>query len=310
MQRHAGLAELSREEAARQRSTPLVRRLAAQRGVRLGDVPGTGFAGRVRREDLLTYLEHPRNAVSLSVVGQPSPTVLADSIPAARQGQSAVPTGGSRVPTATTIIAIDLTSIVRRVQRGATSSRHRPTVQRDYLPYLVKAAVDSLPSHRLVNAVFRPDGIFVYRDVHLAVMSLVASGNRGEPSAQVHLIRHAQRLSVEQIAGALAEGGDPGSDATSVPDAAACSTFRVESCDGAGPTLSTSDLVGPHAAVLSFGAMAKRAVVRTDANDNDSIAIRWMTDASFTFDHRVIDGLTACRFLASMKERVERTSGS
>ena len=301
------LAALSREEVARQRSTPLVRRLAAEHGVRLEDVQGTGFGGRVRRDDLLAYLEHqsapsPEQEDRTSLV----PLTHVRRLIAERMTQSR-----QQVPDATTVFEVDMTAVVRRRAAVKEEFRQRTGVELTYLPFAIKAAVSALIACPAVNVSFAKEGLLAHRDVHIGIAVAVDGGTGpGQDALVVPVLRYADRLSIAGIARAAADLAARARANALKPEDLSGATFTVNNTGALGSIISTPIIPQPQAAIMTTEAIVKRPVVLTDADGNDSIAIRSMMFLCLSFDHRAFDGFTAGRFLGHVKRWLETSAAT
>jgi pyruvate/2-oxoglutarate dehydrogenase complex dihydrolipoamide acyltransferase (E2) component len=298
----------SREDAARRRSTPLVRRLAAQYGVALSAIQGTGFGGRVRREDLQAHLEvvssapspspHPRNAASAANL---VPLTAVRRIIAERLTQSR-----QQVPDATAVFEVDMTGIVRRRAAVREEFRSRTGVDLTYLPFAVKAVTAALRAYPAINVSFTIDGILAHRDIHIGIPVAVDGGREpGSDVLVVPVLRAADGLSLAGIARAIHDLALRARAGALNPDDLSGATFTVNNTGAVGTIISTPIIPQPQAAIMTTEAIVKRPMVLTDAEGHDSIAIRSMMFACLTFDHRAFDGLTAGRFMGQVKRWLE-----
>jgi pyruvate/2-oxoglutarate dehydrogenase complex dihydrolipoamide acyltransferase (E2) component len=313
----------TREEAARQRSTPLVRRLAAQQGIALSAVQGAGFGGRVRREDLQAHQEaaataqlrsqipdsRPLTLDPWSPTPDPQPSTPASLVPltavrriiAERLTQSR-----QQVPDATAVFEVDMTGIVRRRAAVRDAFRSRTGVDLTYLPFAVKAVTAALRAYPAVNVSFTIDGILAHADVHIGIPVAVDGGR--EPGSDVlvaPVLRHADRLSLVGIAAGIHDLAVRARAGSLRADELSGATFTVNNTGAVGTIISTPIIPQPQAGIMTTEAIVKRPVVLTDAEGHDSVAIRSMMFACLTFDHRAFDGLTAGRFMGQVKHWLE-----
>lgn len=326
----------SREDAARQRSTPLVRRLAAQAGIALSAIQGTGFGGRVRREDLEKHLAATA-APSPSTVStaarrasaSPAPSTNGlDDRPAGLGGASAplppneatlVPLTAARriiaerltqsrqqVPDATAVFEVDMTGIVRRRAAVREEFRRRTGVDLTFLPFAVKAVTAALRAYPAINVSFTIDGILAHREIHIGIPVAVDGGREpGSDVLVVPVLRFADGLSLAGIARGIHDLALRARAGTLHPADLRGATFTVNNTGAVGTVVSTPIIPQPQAAIMTTEAIVKRPVVLTDADGHDSIAIRSMMFACLTFDHRAFDGLTAGRFMGQVKHWLE-----
>ncbi|MGI8915779.1 MAG: dihydrolipoamide acetyltransferase family protein [Chloroflexota bacterium] len=319
-------ASSTREEAARQRSTPLVRRLAAQQGIALTAIQGTGFGGRVRREDLEAHLDASSATMSsapplyIPPSSTPDATPTSDRRPSTPLSEtSLVPLTSVRriiaerltqsrqqVPDATAVFEVDMTGVVRRRLAVREEFRQRTGVDLTYLPFAVKAVTAALRAYPAVNVSFTIDGILAHRDVHIGIPVAVDGGREpGSDVLVVPVLRHADRLSLAGIARGIHDlAGRARTGALSTDDLLGA-TFTVNNTGAVGTIISTPIIPQPQAAIMTTEAIVKRPMVLTDGEGHDSIAIRSMMFAGLTFDHRAFDGLTAGRFMGQVKRWLE-----
>ena len=311
----------TREEAARQRSTPLVRRLAAQQGVALAAIQGTGFGGRVRREDLLAHVSSAGTAPAAPTPSR-TPAPLYSSSPApliSPSPPSLVPLSAVRriiaerltqsrqqVPDATAVFEVDMTGIVRRRAAMREEFRKRTGVDLTYLPFAVKAVATALREYPAVNVSFTIDGILAHGDIHIGIPVAVDGGREpGSDVLVVPVLRHADRLSLAGIAAGIHDLAERARAGSLRPEELNGATFTVNNTGAVGTIVSTPIIPQPQAAIMTTEAIVKRPVVLTDDDGHDSIAIRSMMFACLTFDHRAFDGLTAGRFMGQAKRWLE-----
>jgi 2-oxoisovalerate dehydrogenase E2 component (dihydrolipoyl transacylase) len=322
----------TREEAARRRSTPLVRRLAAEHGVALTALSGTGFGGRVRREDLLAFLEaapavqarHPRILEGVPDVAAPDAPSMSTASPGSRPPAPAseanlIPLSAARriiaerltqsrqqVPDATAVFEVDMTGVVRRRAAVRDEFRRRTGVDLTYLPFAVKAVAVALRAYPAINVSFTIDGILAHRDIHIGIAVAVDGGREpGSDVLVVPVLRHADGLSLAGIARGIHDLATRARAGALGTDELQGATFTVNNTGAVGTIISTPIVPQPQAGIMTTEAIVKRPVVVSDAEGNDSIAIRSMMFACLTFDHRAFDGLTAGRFMGQVKRWLE-----
>jgi pyruvate/2-oxoglutarate dehydrogenase complex dihydrolipoamide acyltransferase (E2) component len=313
----------SREAAARRRSTPLVRRLAAQHGIALSAIAGTGFGGRVRREDLQAHLEAAAAVAPSPPLliapppyrpGTPSPPPRDEASTASLVPLTAVrriiaerlTQSRQQVPDATAVFEVDMTGIVRRRAAVREEFRRRTGVDLTYLPFAVKAVTAALRAYPAINVSFTIDGILAHRDIHIGIPVAVDGGR--EPGSDVLLVpvvRHADGLSLAGIARTVHDLAARARAGTLRAEDLTGATFTVNNTGAVGTIISTPIIPQPQAAIMTTEAIVKRPVVLTDGEGHDSIAIRSMMFACLTFDHRAFDGLTAGRFMGQVKHWLE-----
>lgn len=313
----------TREEAARRRSTPLVRRLAAEHGVALAALTGTGFGGRVRREDLFAFLQaSPTARAGAPAAADASATGASPSAPRASappREATLIPLSAARriiaerltqsrqqVPDATAVFEVDMTGVVRRRAAVREEFRRRTGVDLTYLPFAVKAVAVALRAYPAINVSFTIDGILAHRDIHIGIAVAVDGGREpGSDVLVVPVLRNADSLSLAGIARGIHDLAMRARVGALGTDELQGATFTVNNTGAVGTVISTPIIPQPQAAIMTTEAIVKRPVVVGDGDGNDSIAIRSMMFACLTFDHRAFDGLTAGRFMAQVKRWLE-----
>src|SRR4051812_41225093 len=297
------------------RYSPVVMRMAAEHGIDLDQIEGTGRGGRVRKQDVLAFLENgdgaggpPMHIESPYRPDEPAPAktrkprfeappaaveAAGGTAPLSRMRQSI----GSRMlqslqtaATCTTIVEADLIRIeAARAKTGFT-----------YLPYIARATIDALREFPALNATLEDDQVTTYDGVHLGI-----AVSLGEGGLIVPVIRDAQELSVEGLASRIKDLAKRGRSNQLTPDEVRGGSFTITNPGGYGSIIATPVINQPQVAILDTEAIVKRPVVITDELGNDSIAIRSMTYLCMSWDHRALDGAIAARFLAALRGRLE-----
>lgn len=295
--------------------TPLVRKLAADHGVDLAKVSGTGVGGRVRKQDVLdaaaaahpqpssipTATEPPRS------VAVPSPAV--ESLRGRTEKLSRLRTTIAKRMTEslkvaaqlTATVEVDLTSISRIRAVAKDDFKKREGASLSYLPFITKAAIEALKKFPVVNATIdETAGTVTYADAeHVGVAVDTEKG------LLVPVIRDAGDLNVSGLAKKIADLAARTRTLKVSPDELTGSTFTITNYGSAGTLFDTPIINQPQVAILGTGALVKRPVVITDRFGADTIAVRDMMYLSLTYDHRLIDGAVAARFLSTIKARLE-----
>src|ERR671910_687366 len=295
--------------------TPLVRKLAAEHSVDLAELTGTGVGGRIRKQDVLAAAEQARKTAA-----QPAPAAAAPVRPSAAAPAASALRGKTekmsrlratiarrmveslRVSAQlTTIVEVDVTAIARLRQRAKAGFEAREGVKLSFLPFFAKAAVEALKAHPNVNATIDTDkGEITYFDAeHLGV---AVDTERG---LLVPVIREAGDLSIAGLARKIADLADRTRNNKIMPDELSGGTFTLTNTGSRGALFDTPIINQPQVGILGTGTVVKRPVVITDETGADSIAIRSMAYLSLTYDHRLVDGADAARFLATIKQRLE-----
>ncbi|MGH2461855.1 MAG: dihydrolipoamide acetyltransferase family protein [Chloroflexota bacterium] len=292
------------------RSSPLVRKLAREHNLDLRQIQGTGLAGRITRDDVEAYLRSNPDASAGGLAAPP-----AESLPAARAGDVSGELGhderltltpmrraiaqhlaqsAREIPDAWLMLEVDVTRLVRLREGIKESFRRTEGVDLTYLPFAMKAAVETLREFPIVNASWQDGEIVLKRAVNLGIAVALEDG------LVVPVIANADQKSVAGLAHALADVvGRARAGKLGVADVEG-GTFTVNNTGAFGSVASRPIINYPQAAIMNLEAIVKRPVVIDDA-----IAIRSMVNLCLSFDHRILDGLTAGRFLQSVKRRLE-----
>src|SRR4051794_11043850 len=294
--------------------SPVVRRMAEQHGIDLSQVQGTGMGGRIRKRDLAALIESDRPLHTESPY-QPETPAPAPA-PVAESNGEVLP-GGHREPMTpmrkliashmtdsrrtaahcTTVVEVDLSRVVvaRRELKEAMKRRGVPLT---YLAFVATAAVAELGRHPILNASVEGEELVYHDDVNLGIAVALDEG------LIVPVIRRAQRLSLEGLAGEISELATRARDGGLAPDDVAGGTFTITNPGQFGAVLATPIINQPQVAILDLEAVVKRAVV-VGEDGEESIAIRPMTNLCMSWDHRALDGAEAARFLGDVKARLE-----
>jgi pyruvate/2-oxoglutarate dehydrogenase complex dihydrolipoamide acyltransferase (E2) component len=303
---HAGTAQRGTPEVRRsgpRRYSPVVMRIAAEHGIDLENVPGTGRGGRVRKPDILAYLEGNGAAVEeppMHIESPYKPEPVAKKAVAAAGGQplsrmrqsigKAMIDSLRTAATCTTIIEADMTRIARdREKTGLT-----------WLPYVARATIETLREFPSLNATLEGETFTQYDAVNLGIAVSLGDGGLIVP-----VIRDAQNLSVEGLGKEIKALARKARDNQLTPDDVRGGTFTITNPGGYGSIMATPVINQPQVAILDTEAVVKRPVVVTDEHGDDSIAIRHMTYLCMSWDHRALDGALAAQFLAALRGRLE-----
>ena len=293
--------------------TPLVRKLASELGVNLAQVTGTGIGGRIRREDV-EALARPAAAVAAAVASVPStssaakPPVVAVSplrgttvtmsrlrkVIAARMVESLQVSAQL-----TTVIEVDVTKIARLRDRSKASFEAREGVKLSFLPFFAVAVCEALKQHPVLNSSVEGDQITYHGAEHLGV---AVDTERG---LLVPVIANAGDLNMGGIARKIADLAARTRDNKVTPDELGGGTFTLTNTGSRGALFDTPIINQPQVAILGLGAVVKRPMVVRGEDGGETIAIRSMVYLGLSYDHRVVDGADAARFLVTLKERLE-----
>ena len=303
--------------------TPLVRKLAAERGVDLATVVGTGVGGRVRKQDVIAAAE--RAAAPAPIPAAPIPAAsnpaASASTTASTSPSTAANVRGTTQPLSrlrrviaerlveslqtsaqlTTVIEVDVTRIANLRDRSKHDFEAREGVKLTFLPFFAKAAVEAVAAHPAINAsIDLAAGTVTYHgEVNLGV---AVDTDRG---LLVPVVRDAGDLSVAGLARRISDVAERTRSNRVAPDELSGGTFTITNTGSRGALFDTPILNLPQVAILGTGAVVKRPVVVKDESGGDVIAIRSMVYLALTYDHRLVDGADAARFLSAVRSRLE-----
>jgi len=298
------------EERLRRKSTPLVRKIAAEHQVDIATIPGTGFAGRVTKQDILGYIDRSPTAPVAPAAPTPSPQPLAPAVEP-WPGDRVEPFSKIRKITAdhmimsrrvsahvTSFFEVDYSRVaeLRRKQKAASAERG---VNLTYLAFIAKACAENLRKHPVVNAAVSGDNIIYRRDVNIGIAVALDWG------LIVPVVKRADELSLSGLARAISDLGERARTKKLSPDEIQRGTFTITNPGVFGSYAGAPIINQPQVAILGVGAIEKRPKVVTLADGTDTIAIRTMGMVSMSYDHRVVDGADADRFLADVKRTLE-----
>ncbi|MGY2747085.1 2-oxoglutarate dehydrogenase, E2 component, dihydrolipoamide succinyltransferase [Arthrobacter sp. UYCu723] len=299
--------------------TPLVRKLANQQGVDVSSLTGTGVGGRIRKQDVLAAAEAkaaPAPAAAAPAASgapaaraaAPSPTELSSlrgtvqKAPRIRQVIARRMRESLDISTQLTQVhEVDMTKVAKLRAKAKNSFQAQNGSKLTFLPFIAKAVAEALKQHPKVNASYDEDKqeITYHNAEHLAIAVDTDKG------LLVPVIADAGNLNLAGLAGKIADVADRTRNGKIGPDELSGGTFSITNIGSVGALFDTPIINQPQVAILGTGAIVKRPVVVTDENGDDSLAIRSMMYLSLTYDHRLVDGADAGRFLQTLKARLE-----
>jgi len=316
-----GKKDASLEELRRTKSSPLVRKIASEHGIDISGLEGTGMSGRVTKNDILSYIESrpskPAAAPAPTRAPQPS-RAPAPSAPAAQPPSR--PAQGDRVETmsvmrkkisehmvlsrrtsahVTTVYEIDMSRIARLRDENRKSFYDRTGTKLTFMPFIFQAVTTAIRKFPIFNSQVNGDQIIYKRDINLGMAVALDWG------LIVPVIKRADDLSISGLARAANELADRARTKQLKPDEVGGGTFTITNPGVFGGLFGTPIINQPQVAILGVGKIEKRAKVITSNEGEDYIAIRSMAYFALSFDHRIIDGADAERFLAYVKELLE-----
>ncbi|MFF1385392.1 2-oxoglutarate dehydrogenase, E2 component, dihydrolipoamide succinyltransferase [Arthrobacter sp. NPDC058288] len=293
--------------------TPLVRKLANQQGVDISSLTGTGVGGRIRKQDVIAAAEAKAAPAAAPAASKGTPA----SAPSA--AESSLRGTVQKAPRIRQVIArrmresldistqltqvheVDMTKIAKLRLKAKNSFQAQNGVKLTFLPFIAKAVAEALKQHPKVNAAYDEDKqeITYHNAEHLAIAVDTDKG------LLVPVISDAGSLNLAGLAGKIADVASRTRDGKIGPDELSGGTFSITNIGSVGALFDTPIINQPQVGILGTGAIVKRPVVVTDENGDDSIAIRSMMYLSLTYDHRLVDGADAGRFLQTLKARLE-----
>ena len=297
--------------------TPLVRKLADKHGVDLNNVEGTGVGGRIRKQDVLAAAGEGDAPAKSGAQSDNSPRARwsTKSVDPAKQELIGTTQKVNRIREITAskmvealqisaqlthVQEVDMTAIwdMRKKNKQAFIDKHGANLS--FLPFIVKATAEALVSHPNVNASYNPETkeMTYHSDVNIAIAVDTPKG------LLTPVIHKAQDMTLPQIAQQIAELADKARNNKLKPNDLTGATFTVTNIGSEGAMLDTPILVPPQAGILGTAAIEKRPVV-VNENGQDAIAIRQMCYLPFTYDHQVVDGADAGRFITTIKDRLQ-----
>jgi 2-oxoglutarate dehydrogenase E2 component (dihydrolipoamide succinyltransferase) len=307
--------------------TPLVRKLATQYGIDLASLSGTGVGGRIRKQDVLDAAEAAaaaaaearraaeataRHAAPTTPAAPAAPAAPARAVDVSSKRGTTEPMSRLRKVIAsrmveslqvsaqlTTVIEVDMTRIARLRERAKASFEAREGVKLSYLPFIAAAVCEALKTHPTVNSSIDGDQIVYHGAEHLSIAVDTEKG------LIVPVVKNAGDLNIAGLARAINDVADRTRNNRITPDDLAGGTFTITNTGSRGALFDTPIINQPQVAILGTGALVKRPVVVTDADGAQSIAVRDMMFLALSYDHRIVDGADAARFLATLRARLE-----
>ncbi|HET9709470.1 MAG TPA: dihydrolipoamide acetyltransferase family protein, partial [Gemmatimonadales bacterium] len=300
------------EDRLRRKSTPLVRKIAAEHQVDISQIPGTGFAGRVTKQDILGFIEQ----APVRTAPTPGTRPLA---PAGIEHPATEPWPGDRVEPWSKIrrITADHMILSRRVSAHVASffeidytqvarlrTKHKASyadrgVNLTFLAFIAKACAANLRKHPIINAAVSGESTIYRRDINIGIAVALDWG------LIVPVVKRADELSLLGLARAINDLGDRARTKKLSPDDIQRGTFTITNPGGFGPYAGIPIINQPQVAILGVGTIEKRPKVITQEDGGDAIAIRTMGMLTMSYDHRVVDGADADKFLADVKATLQ-----
>ena len=312
-------------EGERVRSSPLVRKIAKDNNVDLTKVPGTGASGRITKTDIVTHLEQGQKPVAAvaaptappspaSTAAAPVPTVAKPAAPQPQPGEL-VPMSKMRSiiaqrmveskrtsPHVHTVFKVDMTRIVKIREKEKSKYEQRNGVKLTYMPFITRAAVVALRKHPIVNGSIEGEAVRYNKNINIGIAVALDWG------LIVPVIKQAEEKNFLGIARAIVDVADRARGKKLAPDEISGGTFTLTNSGIFGEQFGTPIINQPQSAILGIGGLNKEAEVLTDKDGNDSIAIRSIQRFTLGFDHRIVDGADAGKFMSDFKAYLENWS--
>ena len=298
----------SLEERLRSRSSPLVRRMAAEHGIELSALHGTGIAGRVTKRDLVQFLESGAPAVSAplpsSAQGLPFPEpwpgdvvepmtkmrqLISEHMVASRHTSAHV----------SSFFEVDFTRVARLRAKYRAEFERATGEKLTYLPFIIKAAVDGLKAYPVLNSAVRGNQIIYRKQINIGIAVALDWG------LIVPVLKGADNLSLTGITRSVNDLANRARSKRLDPREVQDGTFTITNPGVFGSLIGTPIINQPQVAILCIGAIEKRPKVISGPEGEDTIAIRTCAYLSLSFDHRIVDGADADRFMSSVKKTLE-----
>ena len=291
--------------------TPIVRKLASELGVNLSQVTGTGVGGRIRKEDIEALAKPAATPASQATPAAPSARSAAPVATSPLRGQTVTMSRLRKVIAArmveslhvsaqlTTVVEVDVTKIARLRDQAKSNFEAREGVKLSFLPFFTVAVCEALKQHPVVNSSVEGDQITYHSAEHLGI---AVDTERG---LLVPVIRDAGDLNMGGFARKIADLAARTRDNKVTPDELGGGTFTLTNTGSRGALFDTPIINQPQVAILGLGSIVKRPMVVKGADGGETIAIRSMVYLALSYDHRVVDGADAARFLVTLKDRLE-----
>jgi 2-oxoglutarate dehydrogenase E2 component (dihydrolipoamide succinyltransferase) len=292
--------------------TPIVRKLASELGVNLASVKGTGVGGRIRKEDVQAAAKPVAAPVATPAAQAPAATKSAAPVAASPLRGTTVPMSRLRKVIAarmveslqvsaqlTTVVEVDVTKIARLRDKAKGNFEAREGVKLSFLPFFAVAVCEALKQHPVVNASIDGENVVYHGAEHLGI---AVDSERG---LLVPVIHNAGDLNMGGIARKISDLAARTRDNKVTPDELGGGTFTLTNTGSRGALFDTPIINQPQVAILGLGAVVKRPMVVKGADGGETIAIRSMVYLALSYDHRIVDGADAARFLVTLKDRLE-----
>jgi 2-oxoglutarate dehydrogenase E2 component (dihydrolipoamide succinyltransferase) len=307
------------EEEDHARSSPLVRKIARDHNINLSQVPGTGLGGRITKQDIMAFLERQESAPPAPPITTPAPSPPV-SRPAAAPPPATIP--GDIVPMTQmrkiiaqrmiesrrtsahvhSMFEVDMTRIVQLRNKTKAAFEQRHGARLTFMPFFVRAAIIALQQFPIVNASVEGEAIRYHRHVNVGIAVALDWG------LIVPVLKNADELNFLGLQRGITDLGERARSKKLKPEEVEGSTFTITNPGQFGAVFGLPIINQPNSAILGVGGITKMPLVVTDADGNDSIAIRSVVHLTLGYDHRVIDGAVADQFMAFLRKTLENWS--
>ena len=313
-------AEPSHEEEGdgdRTRSSPLVRRLARDNNVDLGQVQGTGMGGRITKQDIMAFIDKQGTAAPAppsSAASAPAPSPARPSAPVPIPGE-VVPMSQMRKIISQRMIEsrrtsahvhnlfeVDMTRIVNLRNKLKNGFEQRYGVRLTFMPFFVRAAIIALQQFPILNASVENDSLHYHQHINMGIAVALDWG------LIVPVLKNSEEKNFLGLQRGITDLGERSRTKKLTPDEVQGSTFTITNPGTFGAVFGLPIINQPNVAIMGVGGIAKAPVVVTDSQGNDSIAIRSLVHLTLGYDHRVIDGAVADQFMSLVKKTLENWS--
>jgi 2-oxoglutarate dehydrogenase E2 component (dihydrolipoamide succinyltransferase) len=315
----AAAASASVESGEKLRSSPLVRKIAKDNNVDLSQVPGTGSGGRITKDDILGHLENPSAKPAAAPAAATPAAAPAPAAAAAPRPAAPAPLPGELVPMTKmrsiiakrmveskqtsphvhTVFKVDMTRIVRLREKEKSKYEQRNGVKLTYMPFITRAAVVALRKHPIVNGGIVGDAIQYNKNINIGIAVALDWG------LIVPVIKQAEEKNFLGIARAIVDVAERARGKKLAADEISGGTFTLTNSGIFGEQFGTPIINQPQSAILGIGGLNKEAEVITDKDGTDAIAIRSIQRFTLGFDHRIVDGADAGKFMSDFKAYLE-----
>src|SRR5580704_4726873 len=295
------------------RSSPLVRKIARENNVNLSQVSGTGLGGRITKQDITAFLERPEAASAAPAAGAPArpsappapAAIPAESVPMSKMRQIIAQRMIESRRTSAHVHAmfeVDITKIVQLRNKTKSGFEQRHGARLTFMPFFVRAAIIALQQFPIVNASIEAETIRYHRHVNVGIAVALDWG------LIVPVLKNADELNFLGLQRGISDLGERARSKKLKPDEVEGSTFTITNPGQFGAVFGLPIINQPNSAIMGVGGITKAPLVVTDADGNDSIAIRSVVHLTLGYDHRLIDGAVADQFMAFVKKNLENWS--